>query len=125
MFQSVYQKLNNQYVLRPSLQLTDEIGTARDGELEFPFDQSVRYSMGCGVAGGAERVEAGGAECTERVLNCLVPFFFFSGCTPPPRSRYRGCDLLPPPSPFPTAALGLGRFPSRITAKQPPFRNLS
>lgn len=66
------------------LQLTayDEIGTARDGELEFPFDQSVRYSMGCGVAGGVEQEEAGGAESRERVLNCLVPFFFFGMYTP-------------------------------------------
>ena len=98
MFQSLYQKLNNQYVLRPSLQLTDEIGTARDGELEFPFDQSVRYSMGCGVAGGAERVEAGGAECTERVLNCLVPFFFIFGMhTPTKKPIPRSRPSVPPP----------------------------
>ncbi|KAK1894629.1 Cilia- and flagella-associated protein 99, partial [Dissostichus eleginoides] len=47
-----------------------EYDGARDGELDLAFDQSVRYSMGCGVAAGEERRE----EAERRERECSISF---------------------------------------------------
>lgn len=110
MFQSVYQKLNNQYVLRPSLQLTDEIGTARDGELEFPFDQSVRYSMGCGVAGVQSGWRPVGLSVQRECSIVLSLSFFFRDAHPHQEADTEVATFCPPPPLSPLRRWGSDAF---------------